>query len=195
MDVQFIVGNVAEAHLLAQHGFAPVRRAADHMLFENRSRLGHAWVNYAVRPAPHSEIALDHVLSADFAPRGYVVLEKPTRRRYPTITDAPVTTPLAERRHSSYDVEFDVELPRPGVFVISEATYPGWKAIVDGAETPWLVANYFFKAVELDAGKHTVRFAYRPLSVKIGIVLSGLGVAAIVGLFLVGRRRGRLSAA
>jgi len=40
-----------------------------------------------------------------------------------------------------------------------------------------------------------VRFAYRPLSVKIGIVLSGLGVAAIVGLFLVGRRRDRASPA
>ena len=189
MDVQYIVGRASESALLAAAKFVPFRRSGPHTMLENDRHLGHAWVNYAVRNARTSEAALDFVLSPEFDPHDFVVLEKPTVRHYALTSGRRVTRPSAERRHSTYDVEFDVELPLPGIFVISEAPYPGWKAIVDGKEAPCLTADYLLKAVELDAGKHTVRFAYRPASVKIGFALSVLGILGIGALYCVGRRR------
>jgi uncharacterized membrane protein YfhO len=68
--------------------------------------------------------------------------------------------------------------------VVLEAFEPGWIATVDGAPAPVLRANGLFRAVRLETGRHRVRFAYRPRSVAYGAALSGLGLAASLGLGL-----------
>jgi hypothetical protein len=195
MDVELISTNAGNARTLIAHGLRAVRRSADTMLFENRGRMGHAWVNYAVVRADGEDATLDYVLGTAFDPRRHAVLEVPTTHVFPAESDAPVTAPMAERRRSDTDVEFDVELPRPGVFVFSESAYPGWRATVDGRPAPILVGNYVMRAVELDAGRHTVRFEYRPRSVTYGLLSSALGLGAIAALFVVGRRRRAVHAA
>jgi uncharacterized membrane protein YfhO len=79
-------------------------------------------------------------------------------------------------------LEVDVELPRPGILVVSESYYPGWRARVDGAPAEILRADYLLRGVELDAGAHHVSFEYRPWSLRIGAVASLAGVAAAGGL-------------
>jgi hypothetical protein len=157
--------------------------------------MGHAWVNYAVKRIEDPETSLAHVLSREFDPRRVVVLEEAPSATYPERTDDAVTAPRAERRFSSSDVEFDVDLPRPGVFVVSESAYPGWQATVDGQSARWLTADYFFKAVELGPGRHTVRFAYRPGSFRLGLALSGLGLVIVGAIVAAGRRRARRAGA
>jgi uncharacterized membrane protein YfhO len=72
--------------------------------------------------------------------------------------------------------------------VVSEAWYPGWHAWVDGAPAPILQADYLLRAVELGAGRHEVRFEYRPRSLAIGAALSLAGVVTALGLVLADRR-------
>jgi hypothetical protein len=45
-----------------------------------------------------------------------------------------------------------------GWVVISDVWYPGWKAWIDGQPVPILKANYLFRAIEVDQGKHQVRY-------------------------------------
>jgi hypothetical protein len=191
LDTQFIAADVAFQDVFTRAGFLAGRRGGRNVLFENPGRMGHAWVNYAVHRESSQEDSLDYVIGRKFDPRREVVLEGDTRHVFPEKTEEDVTFPVAERRRSPIDVEFDVELPRSGVFVHSEAGYPGWQADVDGKPSPWLQADYVLRGVELDPGRHTVRFRYRPWSVRIGIALSLAGLFAIAALYGIHSRRRR----
>jgi uncharacterized membrane protein YfhO len=79
----------------------------------------------------------------------------------------------------------------PSVLVLSQAWYPGWNAVVDGAETPALRVNHGFVGVTLEAGAHEVRFLYRPASLCWGIGISGAAIAGAALGLLAGRRRRR----
>jgi uncharacterized membrane protein YfhO len=76
--------------------------------------------------------------------------------------------------------------------VVSEMHFPGWRAYLDGVDTPIYRSNYLFRGVVVPPGRHTVRFVYRPVSVAVGAGVSALGALTLVAL--VGRRRGAVSA-
>jgi uncharacterized membrane protein YfhO len=53
---------------------------------------------------------------------------------------------------------------------------------VDGRESPVERANYAFRAVRLEPGRHEVEFRYSPGSVRLGLALSVLALFALVAL-------------
>ena len=83
----------------------------------------------------------------------------------------------------------------PGLVVLSDNYYPGWKATVDGEPADVERVDYLFRGVRVPAGASTVEFRYEPLSWRIGWIVSlvsllGLVAAIVLGM---GRRRGRLA--
>jgi uncharacterized membrane protein YfhO len=73
--------------------------------------------------------------------------------------------------------------------VVTDAYYPGWKALIDGEETEIYVANYLFRSVLIPNGVHTVNFIYRPDSFLFGAIISFLSFVLIVMLLLRKRRQ------
>ncbi len=67
----------------------------------------------------------------------------------------------------------------PGVLVLSEIAYPGWRVWVDGQLQSDLLdprkSEGLLRAVRLDPGLHQVVFAFRPISVYLG---TGQGISA-----------------
>jgi hypothetical protein len=61
-------------------------------------------------------------------------------------------------------VDIDIAAPKAGIAVLHDLYYPGWEAYVDGVQKPVLRANILFRGVEVPAGRHTVSFVFRPLS-------------------------------
>jgi len=74
-------------------------------------------------------------------------------------------------------VEIHARLDAPGLLVLADSFYPGWRASVDGTAAEIRPANHLFRAVAVPPGVHRVRFEYRPASVRIG------GVATVAGFF------------
>jgi uncharacterized membrane protein YfhO len=66
-----------------------------------------------------------------------------------------------------------------GWLVLADTWYPGWQAAVDGERVPLYRADYLFRAVEVPPGEHQVSFTYRPLSVRLGVLISILAWLAV----------------
>jgi len=69
-------------------------------------------------------------------------------------------------------VVISAKLAEEGYLVLTDAYYPGWRALVNGQEMPIYRANLLFRAVYLPAGKHRVEFIYDPVSFKLGATIS-----------------------
>jgi hypothetical protein len=74
----------------------------------------------------------------------------------------------------------EAELERPGLLVLAETHYPGWKAWVDEQPVPIHLTDLALRGVELGPGAHRVRFAYQPGWLRPTLLLAGL--ALLLGL-------------
>jgi hypothetical protein len=61
-------------------------------------------------------------------------------------------------------VEIEVVSDSAGFVILNDVWHPWWRAEVDGQETQILKANVLFRAVAVPAGRHTVRFEFKPLT-------------------------------
>jgi hypothetical protein len=85
-------------------------------------------------------------------------------------------------RYESERVEIEVDLKTPGIVVLADVFYPGWRLTIDGREAPIYRTNRMMRGAALPAGRHRLVYTYEPMSVKVGLALSGLGLLALLGL-------------
>ncbi len=144
------------------------------------------WIGKA-RVARTPDEAFDLLKTAAFDPRAEAALELPENVPAPANGEGFVAATIAEYR-STY-VRIEVDAPSPGTLVLSDAYYPGWRATIDEAPAKIYPANYLFRGVLVDTGKHTIEFYYFPMSFKVGLVLSATGILVFIGLLLIRPRR------
>ena len=68
----------------------------------------------------------------------------------------------------------------PGKLVLSEITYPGWHATIDGSPVTVVTTGGLLRSVILGPGEHRIVFTFRPTSLYLGLVLSILGLVFIL---------------
>lgn len=154
------------------------------------------WWHYEVPALPLTFFTARHEVLDDaaFGARGYgfkpfeTVALAPTQEPLPPVNDAypPRPAPLTER--TANHTRVTVDAPVPGLLVVMDPWYPGWRAEVDGQRAPLLRADYAFMAVPVPAGRHEVVLRYRPATLVPGLacVLAVLGGAGVWSLL---RRR------
>jgi hypothetical protein len=96
-------------------------------------------------------------------------------------------------RYESGRVEVEVDLRTPGLLVLAEVFYPGWRLTIDGVEAPIYRTNRMMRGAGLTAGRHRLIFTYEPDSVKLGLALSGAGLLllGVLGVWCWKKGRGR----
>jgi hypothetical protein len=144
--------------------------------------LPRAYVVTAERQAPADVDGLAGLLDTAFDPRREVLLASP--RAGAGATGSAGSARVTSRSADSVEVEAD--LARAGVLVLVEAWDPGWTVRVDGQASTLLRANVLFRGVRLPAGRHVVRFRYRPWTATVGLLLGVAGAAAAAALALLG---------
>jgi hypothetical protein len=156
------------------------------LVFENPRALPRAYVTYRARPAPPAEELLAILSRSGFDPLAESYLEGGPG--LPAVSDAPLRgRPAAIVRDEPTLVEIEAELEAPGLLVLADSYYPGWQATLDGEPVEIQPANHLFRGVVVPAGRHRVRFAYRPWTLTLGIAASGLGAAVLLLLGWRGR--------
>lgn len=159
-------------------------------VYENKAVLPRVmWVGGArVLEKKEDEEILKVVLGDDFNPREEVVLEEVpvVRLGGQTSNDRGLTPVGGKAKIKSYkeqSVEIEMESEGDGFLVLSDTYYPGWKAAVDGSQAKIYRANFAFRAVEVPAGKHLVKFTFEPTYWRKGLGISaGMLVITLFGL-------------
>ena len=152
-----------------------------------------AMIVFDHRVEPDQAALLEHVRDRAFDP-GQMVWFDTQPAASPAELNRPIAGEATEARVTHYEpdlVTVEAKLPQAGFLVLFDTYFPGWTATVDGRETPIYRANYTFRAVALSAGTHTVAFAYRPMSFRLGLAASGIVLVALTALWFRKPRQAR----
>jgi len=134
--------------------------------------------------------ALDRLSSAEFDPLTEVVLEQ----ALPLSANKDFNSQAKLLRYTNHHVTIQASsLNGPGILVLADTFYPGWRAYVDGKEGKILRANLFFRGVLLAPGNHRVVFRYEPASFRYGLIVTLASLLSLLIFFVKGRLAGRRS--
>ena len=157
-------------------GLTPVR-VGDELLLHNPNALPRAYWVVRARSVPEESIWT--ILGrADFAPRDEVLIHGDARPAPPAGEPLP-TGAVAFVTDEPTEIELHATSDGPGWVVLTDAWFPGWEATVDGKPARIYRANGVFRAISTPAGDHTIRFRYRPASVRWGAAISLAGLLAL----------------
>jgi hypothetical protein len=85
------------------------------------------------------------------------------------------------RMFNENNIIVDLKTGGDGILFVSDNYYPGWNVYVDGNKKEMLRANYTFRGVSVEKGKHKVEFKYEPVSYKNGLRISfGSGLTLLI---------------
>jgi hypothetical protein len=142
-------------------------------VFENMQAYPRAYFAERVWSELDPQAVLRQVTAAGFDGRHNALVEA---------TDAPSvqpsTTPARAEatRTSPTELRVTTNTAERRFLVVSEMYFPGWRAYVDGVQTPIFRTNYLFRGVVVPAGQHVVSFVYRPSSALVGAAVSALAL-------------------
>lgn len=174
---------------------------ADHfcetVVFENRRALPRAWLVSQVKKVSASEglHAIRQSALPDgsyFDPRRVALVEQAVD--FPTQEpDDPEARAKATEMESGR-VVVQAHSAVPAFLVLSDTSYPGWRATVNGQPVRIIPTDYVLRGVVLPAGDSTVIFTFRPMSFYAGVSLTIVSLLAAIGMLAWDvRRRGRRS--
>ena len=86
------------------------------------------------------------------------------------------------------EVTINTKADGSSLLFLSDSYYPGWKAYVDNTQTEIFRSDFTFRSVVVPKGEHTVKFVYDPMTFKVGLILSVIGLILIlIGVVTKGR--------
>jgi hypothetical protein len=115
-----------------------------------------------------------------------------------SVTENSSTCVIRLTRYAPNQLEYVSETRIPKTAVFSEIYYPhGWKAYIDDVPQEHFRVNYVLRAINVPAGKHTIRFEFKPdsiykkdgVSVAFLILLGLLCVGSVGGHFYTSRKK------
>ena len=149
-------------------------------LIANPNPSPRAWVS----PAASPPLAMSEVIRR--LTNGHNIYQTALVERPTTLVTA---TPLASpqpvtiERFENDRVELVFTNAMPGLLVLAEAWYPGWRAEVNGMPSKVLPANCWMRATHVPAGENRVVFFYRERKFALGLTITACSLALLILAF------------
>ena len=122
---------------------------------------------------------------------GKMVFLPPEAKSLVTVTNQTVARVL-NSQFKTQRVDIDVEAAEPSLVVVAQTYYHDWRVYVDDQPAPLLRANHAFQAVQVPAGRHSIRLAYEDRAFQFGAAVSiCMAVNCLVFLHLLRKRQFR----
>jgi O-antigen/teichoic acid export membrane protein len=188
LNVKYVLTSKA----IPQVGWTLLTEADGVRVYQRQQPMPRAFVVSSYRGVADREAALGAIREPGFDPRTDAIVEGAVTPPGRGSGEPYVSADVVEYRDEQVVVRTQV-LESPGLLVLTDVMFPDWTATVDGAPATVLRTDALFRGVELSPGAHTVVFAYRPLSFRVGALLSAISLAMLLslgGLSLFTRRSG-----
>jgi hypothetical protein len=164
-------------------------------VFENRRALPRVLfvpaAEHAIEVLPDEAARLRRLKDPAFDPERTLVLPSLPAELAGVSGSAPPVERTAEiewSNPSSNEIALKVTSERPGILVLSQIFYSGWRVFVDGVEAQILQPDYALTGVALKEGTRSVRFVFQPMSYRIGIALTTIFVMGLIGILVASTR-------
>jgi hypothetical protein len=151
------------------------RFASDgYWLYETSKVLPRAFIPRHIEVVTDPQLRLQLLGQPNFDPADMAYVESPVPH-----FDRPAegTVSILHELPSHVTIQFDMKTT--GVIVLSDLWDSGWKAQVNGIETPVLHANHAFRGVVVPAGKGILQFDYQPESFFAGLYIAASAAAIL----------------
>ncbi|UCD58672.1 MAG: YfhO family protein, partial [Candidatus Hydrogenedentota bacterium] len=148
-------------------------------IYENPGYFPRAFLADRAIWVPHVREVFETLESGVIDLKRTVVLESSEPHPAESVAVEHPVTPVGDAEITEYrenQVRIRTRTSSGSYLVLLDTFYPGWKAYVDGTPTKIMPAYYLFRAVRVPAGQHEVVFKYSPVSYKIGVLISLLGL-------------------
>lgn len=90
--------------------------------------------------------------------------------------------PVSVTIKSPQRIELDATLVKPGLVILADVYYPGWKLTIDGEPAPIYRANRMMRAAAVQAGNHHLVYTYEPRSFHVGRIITLASLLGLLGL-------------
>jgi Predicted membrane protein len=165
MNVKYVLSNRMDSSQV----LALAYRGKDMNVFYNRARLPRAFFVNRYEVKSGMEI-LNNISSMSFNPLDVAYFTEDPRQKIDSALSG------AEVKYTKYgiqDLEARVTATGNNLVFFSETYYPkGWKAYINGIETPIYRLNYMFRGVIVPPGEHTITMKFEPQGFYLGKNLS-----------------------
>ncbi len=154
------------------------------VLYKNLSAFSRAFMVYHYIPVDNDEESLKSTIQYAAQLRYLAVIMNQDVRYASFSADSSGIDRHGEIRFVSYhpsSIEMEVDTPSPGLLIISNAYFPGWKVYVDNKESNLIRTDFAFDGVFLQSGTHTVILTYKPFVFTISVWMA---VGGFICLFL-----------
>ena len=135
-----------------------IARTPDAYVYENPRALSRVMFLHDYRVVDF-ETMIRSGWPADVDPRRTLLLEHAPE--HPPSGDARDGT-AAIVKYANTEVTVDVEAASGGFLLLNDVWHPWWRAEVDGVPAPILKADVLFRAVQVEPGRHRIRFVFHP---------------------------------
>ena len=173
MNVRFAIQSAA---LDVPRGWNVIARDATSLLLENPAALERIFIpqRVSLSGASTEEVTGRMALVDEFRSMAWITSREKGERE-----NGPGTITLRSRSRGG-EYRFDAAMQREGFVVITDASWRGWQAFIDGKRVPLHRANAAFLAIQVPQGQHAVRLVYRPASFVRGRIISFTTLALLV---------------
>lgn len=160
---------------------------------KNDSALGNVWLVKKIQYVKDAYAEMDAVGTVN--PKDTAVVQETFRSSIPfePVADSSATIALIKNDNDWATYSFNAATNQFAVF--SEIYYKsGWKAYIDGKEAPIVKVNYVLRGLAVPAGKHEIKFEFKPEGYYKGRSITSifsivLVVILVAGIFMEWRNR------
>jgi len=159
----------------------------------NPNVLGPCWLVKTIQFVKNADEEMNAI--SKFNPADTAFVQESFKSSIPNMPVADSTASITLLKNDNDEITYSFNAASNQFAVFSEVYYPGgWKAYIDNKEAPIVKTDYVLRGLAVPAGKHDIRFEFKPDSYTKGkkyttIFQSLLIILLLAGIFMEWRNR------